>query len=395
MKLTTPFRLFQGRFKKNIHVTIQQSRRSHAVVDMEFVPKSAWNKEEWDYNGGLKKGKVSRVGRFQNAEGLSLKFYAWEVPDPKGVVIFSHGHGVHATFELLNSVKAPGIRTSYKGTWAEAFNKAGYSLFAMDHQGHGRSDFARGKQCYFERLDNVVADYSQFVTLVRKEVGPELPSFMLGMSMGGYVAVGAAIRDENLADGVVLLAPMLSLRKLASKGINKILLPLLTMISMFMPTLPLAETARNTKFPKSQREVEIDTLTWPSGLKRTRCRVAAEYYLGTQRIQKRLHEMNIPFISFHGRDDPMTDPESSAMLYRDAACSDKSLRWVDNVFHDLMHEKPTSDAVIEQIVEWIGARLNGPVGPARAKPGPTPTPAEAKTPTGARSTRSTRASNRA
>ena len=42
---------------------------------------------------------MSRLGRFTNAEGLSLAF-SWEVPDPKGVVVFSHGHGVHATFEL-------------------------------------------------------------------------------------------------------------------------------------------------------------------------------------------------------------------------------------------------------------------------------------------------------
>ena len=61
--------------------------------------------------------------------------YSWEVPNPKGVIVFSHGHGVHATFELLNSVKAPGVRTQYRGTWVEAFNKAGYSVFAMDHQG--------------------------------------------------------------------------------------------------------------------------------------------------------------------------------------------------------------------------------------------------------------------
>jgi alpha-beta hydrolase superfamily lysophospholipase len=185
---------------------------------------------------------------------------------------------------------------------------------------------------------------------------------------------------------------MLSLQKLANRGINKVLLPLLTVISMFMPTLPLAETARNTKFPHSQREVEIDPLTWPSGLKRTRCRVAAEYWLGTQRIQKRLHEMNIPFIAFHGRDDPMTDPESSAMLFREAACEDKSLEWVDNVFHDLMHEKPTSDRVIESIVEWIGARIDGPVKPAAKKPKRAAPRKEEKS---APSARVTRARNRA
>ena len=72
--------------------------------------------------------------------------------------------------------------------------------------------------------------------LVRQEVGQELPTFLLGMSMGGFVVVNAAIEDENLADGVVLLAPMLSLDRLASRGINKVLLPLVTMISVFLPT---------------------------------------------------------------------------------------------------------------------------------------------------------------
>ena len=89
---------------------------------MEFMPKRAW--KEWDYNGAMKKGKVSRAGTFENEQGLSIAFYSWEVPNPTGVVIFSHGHGVHATFELLTSVKSPGIRTSYNGTWVKSFNDA-------------------------------------------------------------------------------------------------------------------------------------------------------------------------------------------------------------------------------------------------------------------------------
>ena len=114
-------------------------------------------------------------------------------------------------------------------------NKAGYSLFALDHQGHGRSDYARGKRCYFERVQDLVNDFKRFVKLVRQEVGQELPTFLLGMSMGGFVVVNAAMQDENLADGVVLLAPMLSLDRLTARGINKVLLPLVTMISAFLP----------------------------------------------------------------------------------------------------------------------------------------------------------------
>tara|TARA_B100001142_G_scaffold33717_1_gene29900 strand:- start:1283 stop:2617 length:1335 start_codon:yes stop_codon:yes gene_type:complete len=324
---------------------------------MEYFPKDQWAR--YDYNGCLSRGQLTRMGRFENAAGLSIAFYSWEVPNPKGVVIFSHGHGVHATFELLNSPKAPGIRTEYPGTWAESLNKAGYSLFALDHQGHGRSDYARGKRCYFERLQDLVNDFKRFVRLVRQEVGQELPTFLLGMSMGGFVVVNAAIEDENLADGVVLLAPMLSLDRLASRGINKVLLPLVTMISVFLPTLPVAETAKNIKFPHSQLEVEMDDLTYPSGVTRTRCRVAAEYYIGTKRTQTLMHKMKIPFITFHGKDDQMTDPASSEMLYDRASSSDKTLQWVENVFHDLMHEKPTSNDIIAAIVNWLSDRTVG------------------------------------
>ena len=67
-------------------------------------------------------------------------------------------------------------------------------------------DYARGKRCYFERVQDLVNDFKRFVKLVRQEVGQELPTFLLGMSMGGFVVVNAAMQDENLADGVVLLA---------------------------------------------------------------------------------------------------------------------------------------------------------------------------------------------
>ena len=90
---------------------------------MDFFPKDQWSR--YDYNGCLSTGQLTRMGRFENAAGLSIAFYSWEVPNPKGVVIFSHGHGVHATFELLNSPKPPGIRTEYSGTWADSLNKAG------------------------------------------------------------------------------------------------------------------------------------------------------------------------------------------------------------------------------------------------------------------------------
>ena len=52
---------------------------------MEFFPKDQWSR--YDYNGCLSTGQLSRMGRFENAAGLSIAFYSWEVPNPKGVCL--------------------------------------------------------------------------------------------------------------------------------------------------------------------------------------------------------------------------------------------------------------------------------------------------------------------
>jgi hypothetical protein len=68
----------------------------------------------------------------------------------------------------------------------------------------------------------------------------------------------------------------------------------------------------------------------------------------------------MPVISFHGREDEMTDPKSSEMLIERANTSDKRLEWVDDVFHDLCHERPTSDHICDEIIAWCLERVDGP-----------------------------------
>ena len=68
----------------------------------------------------------------------------------------------------------------------------------------------------------------------------------------------------------------------------------------------------------------------------------------------------MPVISFHGREDEMTDPKSSEMLVERANTSDKRLEWVDDVFHDLCHERPTSDHICDEVIAWCLERVDGP-----------------------------------
>jgi len=332
---------------------------------MEVYPKRKWEPEL-----KTKAANVSRTGHFFNQHGLKIRWYSWEVAQPKAVIAFAHGIGVYGSFEMLASNPPGTPRQHYASSWPERANEAGVSLFCLDHQGHGRSDYARGKRCYFERIQHLVDDFALFVGKLKTEFADGTPVFMVGTSLGGYVATRAAIDYPDAANGLVALAPALSLDRIAAKPLNKILLPFTTILSMMIPTVPLPKTVKNVKFPLTQQEVENDVLTWPSGVKRTRVRVAAEVYLASLALKQPgvIEKITMPMITFHGRDDVYTDPKGSAMLYERASSSDKRLEWVDDVFHDLCHEKPTSDEICDEILSWVLARSNFGTIDANAKP---------------------------
>ena len=87
------------------------------------------------------------------------------------------------------------------------------------------------------------------------------------------------------------------------------LLPFTTLLSMFIPRVPLAKTMKNRSGRDGAKEVEEDPYTWASGVRYTRVRVAAEAYLRSLRLKKpgELEKITMLVISFHGREDEMTD----------------------------------------------------------------------------------------
>ena len=93
------------------------------------------------------------VGEITNRAGLRLATFVYAVSNPKAVVVHVHGVNAHSHWEWMEH---PGC--VYDGSWAQALNKAGFSVFMLDHQGHGRSESARNTRGYIERFDDLVDD---------------------------------------------------------------------------------------------------------------------------------------------------------------------------------------------------------------------------------------------
>lgn len=131
---------------------------------------------------------------FSSSGQIRLHYRCWEVFDPRGAVLISHGLGEHSgRYEEL----------------AHDFARAGLSTYALDHRGHGGSDGRRG---HVRRFVRYIQDLEKFRRRVVGAVGTEVPLVFLGHSLGGLVLIryleeypGVAIR------AAVLSAPLLGI----------------------------------------------------------------------------------------------------------------------------------------------------------------------------------------
>lgn len=105
---------------------------------------------------------------FQSSRnGVWLFFRRWIPEGPlRGVVYGAHGFGEHISrdgYQLL----------------AQKLNQAGFAFLALDHQGHGHST---GDRAFFENIDDVIADYIEFMHMPVQSIGAEVPKYIFGHS---------------------------------------------------------------------------------------------------------------------------------------------------------------------------------------------------------------------
>ena len=115
---------------------------------------------------------------------------------PKALVFLCHGYAVECGVTM-------------RGT-GERLARAGYAVYGLDYEGHGRSDGLQGYVPDFELLVQDCDDY--FTSVVRsqpnEDKGCKRRRFLLGESMGGAVALLLDLRRPEFWTGAVLVAPM-------------------------------------------------------------------------------------------------------------------------------------------------------------------------------------------
>jgi alpha-beta hydrolase superfamily lysophospholipase len=133
---------------------------------------------------------------FEDAHGIAIVYDVHPAKTtPRAVVQLLHGVGEHA---------------GRYGAVIEALTAEGYTVYADDHRGHGRTGMKQhgGDASKLGRLGvggmpAALAAVWQFTQLIRSE-NPDLPLVMLGHSWGSFLAQKLLNLHPEAYDGVVL-----------------------------------------------------------------------------------------------------------------------------------------------------------------------------------------------
>ncbi|MBT2502809.1 alpha/beta hydrolase [Curtobacterium sp. ISL-83] len=134
---------------------------------------------------------------FVDAHGVEIVYSTWRAARPKGIVQIAHGVGEHSLrYEPL----------------AQDLVRAGYTVHANDHRGHGRTGLAQweGDHTKLGRLGPgglraAIAAVEQMTEVARADT-PGVPLVLLGHSWGSLMAQRVVNTSSERYEGVVLSA---------------------------------------------------------------------------------------------------------------------------------------------------------------------------------------------
>ncbi|WP_164505950.1 alpha/beta hydrolase [Companilactobacillus zhongbaensis] len=263
---------------------------------------------------------------------LSRHFEEMVESSTKGINLYQHTD--LTDFPYANIVIAHGL-AEHSGryeTLANFFLSHHMNVFRYDQRGHGKSEGKRGDLTSTEELP----DDCKIIVDIAKEQFPDLPTFLLGHSMGGHTVLKFAAKYPGQVDGIIATDPLsiefgeklpgnpeTYVKNQLGEGVN----------TSEQVTKKYNEDPRNLKeFTVGLMNTLIDSST---------------------QLDADLDKITDPILLLHGLDDgiiPMTD---SLEIYQKFGSKDKELHVYPYLMHEILNEPSRKWEIFEEILYWV------------------------------------------
>ena len=228
----------------------------------------------------------------------------------------------------------------------------GFAVYGFDLRGYGQSG---GRRAFVNHWRDFREDLRVFVEMVGRD-GGSAPLFLLGVSLGGLIALNYAVHHAEGIQGLITVATALD-----ASGVPAWLRMLSAVLSKIAPKLrlkPGLDVTRLTRDGDAQRTFLSD----PLRQEKMTLRLASETRAAMAQTLERLPLLKLPLLVLHGSADVIVAPVAGQRLHQLAGSADKKHYVYEGAYHILSMEI-NREQVFEDIGTWITKRL----GPTATK----------------------------
>ncbi len=236
--------------------------------------------------------------------------------------------------------------SEHSGRHANTINclvENGYSVVRFDLRGMGQSG---GRRQWIERFEDYVEDAADVLNWIQR-THPDLPTFVMGHSLGGLIATHFAPRYQRLLKGLILSAPAFRV------GIS---LPALTLLmgqafAKVAPSFPLPKAKIGEGISRDPAVVEAYKID-PLCCHYNTLQQGREILQAMESVPALGQELQIPVFIAHGSLDRVIALSGSFEMIRDCKAPDKTMYILPGGFHEL-HNDLDKDLYFQYVIEWL------------------------------------------
>lgn len=256
-------------------------------------------------------------GHFRGYQNIELFYQGWEIKNPAGNLIVTHGISEHSE--------------SYH-SFASKLNQHGWNVYAWDLRGHGRSEGQRGYVSSFDEYEKDLRYFSRY--LHKSYIKKDLPSVAFGHSMGGLITTKYFIAyGRTEFSGCVLSSPAMGInievpawKAKAAKLAND-----------WLPRLTLPSEIEFTDLNRDPDLLEF----YPRDPLRHE-KVSPRLYMGMMdsfnQLPQLVGEIQLPLLMQLAGLDKVVDSESAKAVFEKIGSPIKKLIVYENSLHEIYND---------------------------------------------------------